>query len=158
MVKSGQTKRVDSTHWYGRLRRAREFLEIANIAIELAAPAADGGPIMSNCILSAVAYADTLTASVGGIISQGDHAGITKVLRGVLGNDLPKAQETHLKQMLARKDDVQYGASFDSLLSAQQMAQRARSFAEWAENELARRFPKEMSGLSDRIPDDSNGA
>ncbi len=158
MVRSGQTKKVDGTHWYGRLRRAREFLAIADTALELAAPSADGGPIMSNCILSAVAYADTLTAAIGGIINQGDHAGIAKVLRGVLGNDLPKAQETQLKQMLARKDEVQYGASFDSLLSAEQMVQRARLFAEWAESELIRRFPKEMSRLSNQSVDDETEA
>jgi hypothetical protein len=158
MVKSGQTKKGDSTHWQGRLRKARQFLEIAQTAVERAAPSVDGGPIMSNCILSAVAYADTLTAAVSGIINQGDHAGITKLLRGVLGNDLPKAQETHLKQMLARKDDVQYGAGFDSLLSADQMTQRAQLFADWAENELARRFPEEMSRMSARNPDDGDGA
>jgi hypothetical protein len=154
MVKSGQTKKVGSAHWHGRLRKARQFLETANNAIALAAPSADGGPIMSNCILSAVAYADTLTAAISGVINQGDHVGIGKVLRGVLGNDLPKAQETHLKQMLSRKDDVQYGASFDPLLSAEQMTQRARSFAQWAEDELARRFPKEMSRIWDENPND----
>ena len=93
MVKSGHTKRVEATHWYGRLRKARHFLDIAKTSFVLAPASADGGPIMSNCILSAVAYADTLTASVSGIVNQGDHAELTKVLRGVLGTDLPKAQE-----------------------------------------------------------------
>jgi uncharacterized protein YjiS (DUF1127 family) len=60
--------------------------------------------------------------------------------------------------MLARKDDVQYGASFDSLLSAEQLAQRARLFAEWAETELARRFPKELSRMSDETLDDGESA
>jgi hypothetical protein len=37
------------------------------------------------------------------------------------------------------------------------MVQRARLFAEWAENELARRFPKEMSRASDgRLDDEGN--
>jgi len=148
MVKSGHTKKVEATHWYGRLRKARHFLDIAKNSFALAPASADGGPIMSNCILSAIAYADTLTASVSGIVNQGDHAELTKVLRGVLGTDLPTAQETRLKQMLARKDDVQYGAGFDPLLSADQMVQRASQFAEWAENELVRRFPKEISQFS----------
>jgi len=145
MVRSGSTKKVPDTHWVGRLRRARQFLRIAQDSLVFVKPGDDGGPIMSIMILSAVAYADALTVAVSEVVNHGDHAKVTKVLRDALGNELPKAQETNLKQMLSQKDDVQYGARFEPLLDAEQMMQRARSFADWVENELARRFPKEVS-------------
>lgn len=144
MPKPGQTKKVDGVHWVGRLRKARKFLAIARNELDLADRADDAGPIMSNMILAAVAYADTLTAAVGGVVNQGEHDTVINTLRTVLGKDLPKAQETHLRMLLARKDQVQYGASFDPVIDAQKLAEHANAFAAWAELELARRFPEAL--------------
>jgi hypothetical protein len=146
VVRSGSTKPVDDTHWHGRLRKARKYLEIATNELALAKPGDDAGPIMSNIILAVVAYADTLTAAISGVVNQGDHQMVVKALRGAMGKALPVAMENRLKAMLQKKDQVQYGASFEPALDAEKMLEYAKAFAALAEGELERRFPPRGDG------------
>jgi hypothetical protein len=138
VVRSGSTKPVDDTHWHGRLRKARKYLEIATNELALAKPGDDAGPIMSNIILAVVAYADTLTAAISGVVSQGDHQMVVKAL--------PVTMENRLKAMLQKKDQVQYGASFEPALDAEKMLEYAKAFAALAEGELERQFPPRGDG------------
>lgn len=45
---------------------------------------------MSNMILGAIAYVDTLTAAILGTINQTDHQTAIKLLRKALGDALPR--------------------------------------------------------------------
>jgi hypothetical protein len=96
-------------------------------------------------ILGAIAYVDTLTSAIAGKINQTDHQAAIKRLRDTLGNGLPRAQQTNLRALISIKDEVQYGATFEPIEDAETLMQRARSFADWAETEMLRRFPKDMT-------------
>jgi hypothetical protein len=146
VVRSGSTKQVSGTHWRGRLRKARKFLEIATNELELARPGDDAGPIMSNIILAVVGYADTLTAAISGVVNQGDRQMVVKALRDAMGNALPVALENRLKAMLHKKDEVQYGVSFEPAIDAAKMLESANAFAALAEREIERRFPPGQHG------------
>jgi hypothetical protein len=122
-------------------------MKIAEDALELAERDRDAGPLMSNMILGAVAYVDALTSAIAGKINQTDHQAAVQLLRGTLGNGLPKAQQTNLRALISIKDEVQYGATFEPIEDAETLMQRARSFADWAEAEMSRRFPKDMTTL-----------
>lgn len=147
MVRSGSTKPVEGNHWLGRLNRARSFHQIARDAMMLTDKSADAAAILSNMILAAVGYADALTAAIDGVVNQNDHQAILKALRKALGNGLPAAQETHLRAMLSRKDEVQYGARYVRYLEAESMIGHLEAFAAFTLEELIRRFPERMREL-----------
>lgn len=141
MVRTGPTKTVSSLHVLGRLRKARKFMDIARNEMEFADKGDETGPIISNMILGAIAYADSLTAATIGEINQGDHGGVIKVIRKALGDAFPKAQEGHLKALLQRKDQAQYGSAFDTYQTAESLLKHAEEFSKWAERELKRIQP-----------------
>lgn len=141
MVRTGPTKTVSSSHVLGRLRKARKFMDIARNEMELADKSDETDPIVSNMILGAIAYADSLTAVTIGEVNQGDHAGVIKVVRKALGDGFPKAQEGHLKALLQRKDQSQYGSAFGPYQAAESLLKHAEEFSNWAERELKRIQP-----------------
>ena len=118
-------------------------MEIAQNGLQLMDRGKDAGPLMSNMILGAIAYVDTLTAAILGTINQTDHQTAIKLLRKALGDALPKAQEGNLRALLGMKDEVQYGAGFEPVRDAESLMGRAQAFAAWAEGEIKRRFPRE---------------
>lgn len=137
---------MGETHWKGRLRKARQFMEIAENSLQLMDRHRDAGPLMSNMILGAIGYIDALTAAIAGKINQTDHQAALKLLRDTLGAGLPQAQENNLKALISMKDEVQYGAAFEPIQDAESLMKRARAFSEWAAGELRRRFPNEANG------------
>jgi uncharacterized protein (UPF0332 family) len=138
VTRTGRTKKIDTTHGSRRRSIARAFHSAARVQLERAAVGAVANPIVSSIVHAAIAYADALTAKYGDRINQKDHSSAPKVLRDVFGNRLPKAQETALRQILAQKDDAEYGARTSSLAEAKDLLANLDSFAKWAESELDR--------------------
>lgn len=127
-------KTVDAFYWQGRLRAAKAYLESAQQAIRLAEPAQNGNPIISQIVLAAIAYGDSLTAKRAQVINQQDHAAAPRLLRDVLQNTLPDPQERHYRRILGFKDEVHYGARAASVEEAARLLADLETFARWAED------------------------
>lgn len=136
MTGKSPRKRVDALYWQGRLRAAKAYLESAQQAMLLAEPAQNGNPIISQIVLAAIAYGDCLTAKRALVINQQDHAAAPRLLRDVLQNTLPDAQERRYRRILGFKDEVQYGARAASVEEANRLLADMESFARWAEDLL----------------------
>jgi hypothetical protein len=131
-------RRADSGDASGRLRKARAFLRAAEEGLALADERGSGDPIMSNAVLSAIAYADALTMKVAGVKNDDDHMALPRTLRRALGNRLPREQETRLQRILALKNEIQYEHRTSSIPEARELISQVRRFADWIEVELVR--------------------
>lgn len=136
MTSKSPRKRVDPLYWQGRLRVAKAFLESAQQAVLLAESAQNGNPIISQIVLAAIAYGDCLTAKRALIINQQDHAAAPRLLKDVLQNTLPDAQERRYRRILGFKDEAQYGARTASVEEASRLLADLERFARWAEDLL----------------------
>lgn len=136
MTGKSPRKRVDALYWQGRLRAAKAYLEAAQQALLLAEPGQNGNPIISQMVLAAIAYGDSLTAKRAQVINQQDHAAAARLLRDVLQNTLPDAQERRYRRILGFKDEVQYGAKAARIEEAARLLADLESFARWAEDLL----------------------
>lgn len=136
MTSKSPRKRVDALYWQGRLRAAKAYLEAAQQALQLAEPGQNGNPIISQIVLAAIAYGDSLTAKRAQVINQQSHAAAPRLLRDVLQNTLPEAQERRYRRILGFKDEVQYGAKAAQLEEAIRLLADLESFARWAEDLL----------------------
>lgn len=129
-------KKVDALYWQGRLRAARAFLEAAQQAHLLAQPGQDCNPVVSQIVLSAMAFGDSLTAKRAQVVNQQDHAQAPRLLRGVLGNLLPDGQERRYRRILSFKDEVQYGTRQATRDEAFRLLEDLEDFARWAQELL----------------------
>ena len=129
-------KRIDPLYWSGRLRVAKAYMEAAQQAMLLAEPGQNGNPIISQIVLAAIAYGDSLTAKRASVINQQDHAAAPRLLRDVLKSTLPNAQERKYRRILSFKDEVQYGARAMPIEEAARLLADLESFARWAEDQL----------------------
>ena len=129
-------KPVDALFWEGRLRQARAFREAAEQAMLRAAPGQNCGPAASQMVLAAIAYGDCLTAWRAQVVNQQDHAAAPRLLRDVLRDMLPTAQEKRYRRILGVKDEVQYGARSTPLDEANRLLGDLQDFARWAEDLL----------------------
>jgi hypothetical protein len=136
MTRQGPRKRVEADYWRGRLKAARDYLEAARNELQLADLGQDSKPIVSHIVLAAIAYTDAVTANRSRIVNQQDHGGAPRLLREVLGNLLPVAQERALGKILSWKDDAQYGVRPIALTQAEALFAVLESFAHWAEDQL----------------------
>lgn len=136
MTRTGPRKRVDAVFWQGRLQEASDFRAAAHEALTLAEPGRNCGPIASQVILSAIAYADAVTARKAQVVNQQDHAAVVRLLREVVGNELPDAQERRLRRLLGHKDEVQYGVRVVTLDEARRMVEELDQLAHWVEGML----------------------
>lgn len=130
------SRKVDSTFWRGRLDAARAYKESAESAVALASPGGNANPIISNIVLAAIAYADSLTAKRALLLNQQDHASAPKLLREVMGSALPAAQESRYRRILGNKDASQYGARPGTVQQAEKLLNDLESFAAWVESQL----------------------
>lgn len=133
MTRIGPSKKVGIDFATGRLDNARAYLQAARDALELAHEAANANPIMSQIANAAIAYADALTAKRKAQVNQRDHRSAAKLLRDVLGRELPDAQEKRLRRIVDIKDDVQYGATRGRVQDARKMMDDLEKFAAWVE-------------------------
>lgn len=136
MTRRSPRKKVDADFWQGRLRAGRDFLLAARNATTLAEPGSSGNPAISLMVSAAIAYADTLTAKKAQVVNQQDHAAAPALLRDVLKNTLPVAQETRYRRLLGYKDQVQYGVRAATLGQASKLLADLEDFAAWAEQNL----------------------
>ena len=95
-----------------------------------------GNPIISQVVLAAIAYGDSLTGKRAQVIKQQNHAQAPRLLRDVLQITLPESQERRYRRILGFKDEVQYGTKPTSLEEAARLLQDLEAFAAWAEDLL----------------------
>ena len=129
-------KQVDALYWQGRLRVAQAYLDAAQKALLLAEPGQDCKPVISQIVLSAIAYGDSLTAKRSSVVNQHDHAQAPRLLRDVLGKLLPDIQERRYRRILSFKDEVQYGTRRASRDEAARLLADLEEFSHWAADML----------------------
>jgi hypothetical protein len=137
MSRRSPRKRVDAFFWQGRLRAARAYLESAQQALLLAEPEQNCNPVISQIVLSAIAFGDSLSAKRALVINQQDHAAAPLLLRDVLRDTLPDAQERRYRRILGFKDEVQYGARASTAEEAARLLADLEAFARWADDLLS---------------------
>jgi hypothetical protein len=135
MTRIGPRRTVDSGFWEGRLAQARAYLAAARQAAVVADPSQSANPIVSQIVLSAIAYGDYLTAKRAGVVNRQDHAAAPRLLRDVLRGNLPVAQESRYRRILATKDESQYGARSATVDFARRLLADLEEFARWAEDQ-----------------------
>jgi hypothetical protein len=133
MTRQGPRKKVDVDFWEGRLRAGKDFLLAAQNAMVLVEPGQNTNPAISLIVSSAIAFADALTARKAQVVNQQDHAAAATLLRDVLRNTLPEAQEKRYRRILGYKDQAQYGARTSSVEQAERLLRDLEEFAVWAE-------------------------
>lgn len=137
MTRTGPSKDTAPSDSNLRLQKARAFRNAARDGLALLEKGEIADPVVSNIILSAVAYADALTAHYAKKINRQDHAAARKLLRDALGKELPTAQETRFVRILGQKDEVQYGTRPKRHDEAERLLEDLERFAEFAERLLA---------------------
>lgn len=135
MTSRGPRKPVDAGHSSARLLQAREFHESARSLVTLGQGKSYNGAI-TLMVAAAIAYGDAITARIRGTVNQQDHRNAPQLLREALGNRLPGRQETFFRQLLGRKDEVNYGARSTTLAQATHLLAALDEFAAWAEGML----------------------
>lgn len=134
MTRNSPRRKVPPEFWGGRLKQGRDFLEAARQAIDFADPGQNANPIVSQIVLSAIAYSDALTAKRAGVVNTQDHAAAPKLLRDILRDQLPDSQERRFRRILAKKDESQYGARPELLSYAKVLFEELEAFAHWVED------------------------
>ena len=129
-------KSVDALYWQGRLRAAQASLQAAQQALILAESGQNASPAISQIVLAAIAYGDSLTAKRALVINQQDHALAPRVLQDVLRKTLPDVQARRFRRILSFKDEAQYGTRLASVDEARRLLGELESFARWAEDML----------------------
>lgn len=124
--------RVDALYWQGRARVAQAYLEAAQQAHLLAQEGQDCNPVISQIVLSVIAFGDSLTARRAQVVNRQDHARAPRLLRDVLGNLLPEGQERRYRRILSFKDEVQYGTRHATREEAGRLLADLEEFARWA--------------------------
>lgn len=137
MTRKGASKPVGHGHDASRLQLARAYLRQAGDGLDLLEAGEPANPVISHIGLAAIGYSDAVTARFLGRVNQIDHAGLPKLLRDALGNQLPDAQMRRLRRILQEKDETQYGARLKSREEAQRLFEDLQRFAQWAEDVLA---------------------
>jgi hypothetical protein len=136
MTGKSPRRRVDALYWQGRLRVAQSYLEAAQQAHLLAEVGQDCNPVISQIVLSAIAFGDSLTARRAQVVNQQDHAQAPRLLRDVLGNLLPDGQERRYRRILSFKDEVQYGIRHATRDEAGRLLADLEELARWAQELL----------------------
>lgn len=136
MTGKSPRKTVGALYWQGRLRAAQAYLQAAQQALILAEPGQNASPAISQIVLAAIAYGDSLTAKRALVINQQNHASAPRLLRDVLRNTLPETQAQRFRRILSRKDEAQYGTHLASVEEARRLLVELETFARWAETML----------------------
>jgi hypothetical protein len=136
MNRQSTRRAVDHDFWMGRRQAARDYLKSAEDAVTLADAGANLAPAVSQMVLSAIAYSDAITAKRAQVVNSQDHAAAPKLLREILGNQLPNRQHGHYKRLLGEKDMVQYGVRLVLHRQAVALLDDLKEFAAWVEEQL----------------------
>lgn len=136
MTNQAPRKKVAPDFWESRRRAARAFLKAARDGVAISDDGDNGAPAMSSVILAAIAYGDALTAKRANVINSQDHHAAPNLLRDVLKQGLPAAQEKRFTDTLKNKSGIQYGAKSYTRADAEKFLQNFEKFATWAEEQL----------------------
>ncbi|MHA7872790.1 MAG: hypothetical protein ACX939_10605 [Hyphococcus sp.] len=136
MTRTGSSKAAEPADANLRLQKARAFRQAACDGYELLDEGAIADPVVSNIVLSAIAYADALTVKYAGKINKQDHSAAPKLLRSALGNALPREQETRFRRILGQKDEAQYGTRSKRRDETELLLKDLERFAEFTEQLL----------------------
>lgn len=137
MSRQGPRRKVDPDFWRGRLKQGKDYRRHAQDAADLAGTdTTNGNPLISQLVLSAMAYADAITARFAEVVNQQDHGAAPRLLREVMREKLPAPQERRYRRILSYKDTVQYGARETPMQEALALLQELHQFADWAEQTL----------------------
>ena len=137
MNRRGTRRAVEADYWRGRLDVAQAYLKMAEDSLELADEGQNCTPIVGSIALGAIAYADSITARFAQVVNGADHAHAPKLLKEVLKDRLPQAQQTRLARLIGRKDEAHYGPHRIGRSEARAMLGDFRKFAFWAEDAQA---------------------
>ena len=91
---------------------------------------------MTLCVNAAIAFGDALTLSRLQETNRGDHAGLLKLVRRALGDQLTYAAERDLRGLLSLKQDASYGHRILKREDAERAVERTLRFARFAEGLL----------------------
>lgn len=138
MTRTGPSRAADKAFGGGRLEMAKAFLKAAQNETDLADDGDVANPIISQIVLSAIAYSDAVATRFAGRVNQQEHTGAIKALRAALGKRFPSEQERRLARILGEKDAAQYGARVKRKSEAVRLLADLEKFATWAELELTR--------------------
>ncbi len=137
--KNARTK-IPRIEAQARLRKAKAFRYSAHVVMAaLEERALDRSPVLSNAVLSAIAYADAITIHADEKVNGNDHSTLSPLLRSVLGRDLPDARLRDLQHLLSNKTEMQYGVKTTMHEKAQEALQRLETFGDWATSWLSSR-------------------
>lgn len=136
MTGKSPRKKVDALYWQSRQRTAQAYLEAAQQAHLLAQAGQNCNPVISQIVLSVIAFGDSLTAKRAQVVNQQDHAQAPRLLRDALGNFLPDGQERRYRRILSFKDEVQYGTRQTTRDEAGRLLADLEEFARWAQELL----------------------
>ena len=118
------------------MRQAQAYQAAARAALTLAEPGQNCSPLISQVVLAAIAYGDALTARRAQVVNQQDHAAAPRLLRDVLRDSLPVAQERRYRRLLGPKDEAQYGIRSAPFEEARRLVEELDQFAAWVEGML----------------------
>lgn len=136
MPRIAVTKRIERTQAAGYLGTGKPFVVAAEA---LRVPAGEdescGNAIALLAVHAAIAHVDAPTIAFAERRScSGDHRHAARLLRDVLGNQLPEKQERPLLSMLNAKDTETYQGKYFALSDAVELLAKASTLAVWAED------------------------
>ncbi|MDB5856214.1 MAG: hypothetical protein JWR22_4255 [Herminiimonas sp.] len=136
MVRTSTKKKVNTDFWRGRHSAAQSYRKFAEDGFQLADKGDNLNPVVSQIVLAAIAYADTLTAKRHQVVNQQDHQAAPSLLREVMGNALLDVQHKQYTRILGNKDSAQYGARQIRREKVIELLDDLRSFGNWVESQL----------------------
>lgn len=136
MTRKGPASRASPDDSRGRLGNARAYRTAAEDIFALLDEGGNANPVHGLAVLSAIAYADALTARFGDLVNRKDHSALVQALRDCLRDALPTARARDLAHLVEHKDEVHYGVRVGRRAEAERMLQRLRDFGDWAERKL----------------------
>lgn len=125
MTRADRTKRVDPSRAGTYAEVGRRLLETGQLlAAEPDARHASAVAILA--VHAAIAFVDAATIHAGGRKSTStDHGTVTRLLRDILGNRLPAAEERAIASLISQKDQFEYQGYVARWSEATRLLQRA---------------------------------
>lgn len=141
MTRADRAKRVDSSRAEAYAEVGRRLLQAGrSLAAEPDSRHASAVAILA--VHAAIAFVDAVTIHAGGRKSTStDHGAVTRLLRDVLGNRLPAAEEKAIAALMSQKDQFEYQGYVARWSEATRLLQRAERVGSWAE-QLLRAMPR----------------
>jgi len=121
----------------GRLRVARAYLDVADLALAEDSPGEFANVAAGTAVLAGIAAADAICGFRLGQRHRGeDHRGATRLLEQATPDG--KTLAGHLARLLGAKDTAHYGIALIGVSDARAAIRRARSLVERAAEEAER--------------------